>query len=133
MIPRTRIGKLVTAVVAGARTGTINPRAADILEGKINQQVSEQGHKFSKRQVGYIAIFPPPLFWDYRCQECRKFKETQECEWVAGRISEVGWCTISLPKTPVEKPFSWLSRITEFPKLYAQAFSNLITDPFTDS
>jgi hypothetical protein len=126
--------RLAATIYAGALTGTIDVAAADRLDEQLTMEVMERGRKFTKNEVGYIAAFPPPFFWEYRCGCCR-FWESGTCEKVGApgdeRISDVGFCVVWLPPPQAEVPFSWLSRIFQLPSLRARSIANLLRDPFT--
>ncbi len=134
MMMGERLKRLSAAIYAGALTGTIDAAAADRLDEQLTIEVMELERKFTKREVAYIAIHPPPFFWEYRCGQCR-FWQAGTCDKVGApgdeRISDVGACFIWLPPSRAEPPFSWLSRIFQQPALRARSVRNLITDPFT--
>lgn len=130
-----RLRRLSATIYTGALTGTIDAGAADRLDEELTMEVMERGRKFTKQEVAYLATHPPPLFWEYRCGRCRYWQQVGACEKVGApgdeRISDVGFCVIWLPPSRAEVPFSWISRIREFPALRLRSLKNLIVDPFT--
>lgn len=119
------------AIVSGALEGTVRPGAAGRFEGYIDRKLAaEKKTKFTKKEVGYVGVFPPPFFWVYRCGQCR-FWALGQCDKVEGDISQVGWCSIWTAPTKPERPFSWVRRISTLPTFAGEAINNLFTDPFT--
>ena len=82
--------------------------SADILQSwidELNRYVAING-KFSKFQVMYLPLSPPPVFWDYKCKKCLKFVQPNGCNWVSGEVAPSGWCAIWVP--PAEyKALTW--------------------------
>ena len=87
----------------------IQPGAAQAWTGELEDYVSKNG-KFSKFSVAYLPVQPPPLFWDYNCENCRFWQEPNQCTLVNGFIAKGGWCVVFMP--PAEnKPFTWPDRL----------------------
>ena len=127
---RTRLGKLTVSALAGLAYGLGRTRIADRLESQLVRRIEQSG-KMRKREAGYVAAFPPPFFWEYRCETCR-FWESGFCSLVAGRVSKTGWCTLWLPPGRAEKPLTWVRRANKMPALMSAAFKDLLTDPETE-
>lgn len=100
---------MLKSIGLAAANATVSPGVLDSWVAEIEKHVAENG-KFSKSQAGYLPFAPPPLFWDYRCLNCRFWVEPDGCQVVSGRISPSGWCVIWLP--PDDKPaFSWIKEL----------------------
>jgi|GEM_PF-5509034 len=80
----------IRSIFTAALDATIAPGLLDDLATEREDEVARNG-KFTKLDVGYIAAPPPPLFWEYRCSECR-YWQTGACAIVQGRIDQVGYC-----------------------------------------
>lgn len=103
----------------------INAGPLENYVSEIDREVAAQG-KFTKFEAGY-APFPifPPVFWDYRCIECRQFREPNQCRWVQGDIAQDGWCSIWVPPENFERPFTWITRIRKAPGIAVRSIQNL--------
>ena len=86
-----------------------------------------QAGKFSKLDIVYVPVQPPPFFWDYNCGRCKYWTEPNGCTLVEGWVARGGWCAIYMPPAGV-KPFTWPVRvIQDAPRWLAeapQAFQN---------
>lgn len=101
---------LFKSISLAAANATIKPGVLEPWIDEINKYVTEKG-KFSKPQVAYVPLSPPPVFWDYKCRKCRFWIAPDACEVVEGAIAPRGWCTIWLP--PEDKPaFSWVRELS---------------------
>ena len=96
---------LVLNSVGRAAGRRINPHLVQSWVNELDKQVLSNG-KFSKLQVIYAPVSPPPVFWDYKCKKCRVWMGPNGCKWVKGNISPNGWCVIWLPPTQYRE-LSW--------------------------
>jgi len=100
---------LVKSISVAAANATVSPGTLQPWVDEVEAHVRENG-KFTKSQVLYFPLSPPPVFWDYKCRKCRFWQGPDSCIVVDGKISPGGWCAIWLP--PEDKPaFSWPSEL----------------------
>ena len=114
--------------------------SAGITKGLYNQWVQSlltyvvQNGKFSKFEVVYSPVAPPPFFWNYICGRCAFWQDPKGCLMVEGLIRYWGWCAIFLPlPTPDGKPlppFRWpLELVKDLPRLVQEAPEVLLGGP----
>jgi hypothetical protein len=96
---------LGNSIGRAALNATLSPGVLEPWTSELDRYVQANG-QFSKFEVGYLPVSPPPVFWDYKCRKCAKFIEPNGCQWVAGEISRIGWCSIWTPPADY-KAFSW--------------------------
>lgn len=75
---------------------TIKPGAMKSWIAEVEQEAA--GGEFTKAEVGYLPVHPPPALYDYKCSKCYWWKEPAGCKVVTGEISPGGWCFIWTPK-----------------------------------
>jgi len=101
--------------------------ALDTLQRLVEEDAAQaENGKYNKTDALYSPIAPPPGAWDYRCEQCRFYKEG-EGENGAGKCSIVGheedpwggeniypgaWCAYWLPYEGTEW-FTWVTNIAE--------------------
>ncbi|KKL72062.1 hypothetical protein LCGC14_2088640, partial [marine sediment metagenome] len=119
----------IRSIFTAALDATIAPGLLDDLATEREDEVARNG-KFTKLDVGYIAAPPPPLFWEYRCSECR-YWQTGACAIVQGRIDQVGYCVQWIPPKGYEAPFTWIGRRDTALATTRRAVKNLASDPFS--
>jgi hypothetical protein len=99
--------------IGRAAGAAIDPNNQPLLQDwitELNNYVALNG-KFTKFEVGYLPISPPPLFWDYKCKKCMSYipaidTTKPQCNWVNGDIGPGAWCSIWIAPSNY-KAFSW--------------------------
>lgn len=96
---------------------------------ELDAEVASLG-KLTKLEAGYVP-FPvfPPIYWDYRCEECRQYA-SGTCKWVQGAIARDGFCVLWVPPKVFEKPFTWAKRVDKAPGIVLRSVTNLVTTQF---
>jgi hypothetical protein len=67
------------------------------------QKMADAEEQFTKMEVAYLDLNPPPVFWDYKCLKCRMFIPYNKCQIVGGDISSQGWCMVPGSLIPTHK------------------------------
>lgn len=99
------LAMLAKSVSVAATNATVRPGVLQPWVDEIETHVQENG-SFTKSQVLYSPLSPPPVFWDYKCAKCRFYDGAGGCRVVDGEIGRNGWCVLWLP--PDNKPaFTW--------------------------
>jgi len=71
--PRTSRLLQIPRVVAFSAITPFNSKPLEGLIAEIDADVAANG-KYTKPEAGYVPVsVVPPLYWDYRCEQCRKF------------------------------------------------------------
>jgi len=116
---------LVKSISVAAANATVSPGTLQPWVDEVEAHVRENG-KFTKSQVLYFPLSPPPVFWDYKCRKCRFWQGPNGCRVVEGEISPRGWCltpdtrilTPNGPRAiegirPGDLVFSWNNKLEE--------------------
>jgi len=119
---------LVNSIGRAALGATLAPGLGDRWRDTLGAYVDRNG-KFSKFEVAYSPVAPPPVFWEYNCGQCFAFlRESRTCRWVGeqgwpnpGQIHPQGWCAIWMPLDGV-KPLGYIGRVPWFLREPAPAF-----------
>lgn len=114
------IGLLANSVGRAALGATLFQSLGERWRETLQAHVDKNG-KWTKFEVVYTPVAPPPVFWEYNCGQCFAFiREGRTCRWVTeqgfpnpGEIHPQGWCAVWMPLDG-EKPLSFLGKVPWF-------------------
>jgi hypothetical protein len=96
---------LTVKSISSAALETVKPGTLGPWISGLEDYVNKMG-RFTKFEVMYVPVSPPPFFYDYKCRKCRWWIQGGSCQMVDGLIVPRGWCAIWVPPDSY-KPFTW--------------------------
>lgn len=117
---------LIAHTVAVDVIAPFNNQPLESWVAEVEQDIRAHG-QLSRFAAGYVPVpIFPPIYWDYRCEECRVFVEPGRCRWIEGNIARDGFCSVWTPPAKFERPFTWVTRIRSAPEIVLRSIKSIL-------